>query len=225
MISFTIEQKRIDVFPGARPNTPAIYLNTTVRRGNRFFSTCGNRLSGFFAGRGQQSGMGARYGTLGHSAYLGQRCALYRRSRWLPETSSKSNSAEGRKSIAGYPFLAGNRRILPGRTVCSVFDLSNGCLFTYCQYIRFPVVSWNQRVHRFPYASEKACCMYFSLGDRECHTRNKFLKCVQQNTEALESFYRQQGIDTIFRLNPGNHFRDGVLRTAAGLQWILEQRT
>ena len=37
MISFTIEQKRIDVFPGARPNTPAIYLNTYGQGGKKVF--------------------------------------------------------------------------------------------------------------------------------------------------------------------------------------------
>ena len=70
---------------------------------------------------------------------------------------------------------------------------------------------------------KKPDCMYFSLGDRECHTRNKFLKCVQQNTETIEAFYHGQGIDTTFQLNPGNHFKDGVPRTAAGLQWILNR--
>ena len=68
----------------------------------------------------------------------------------------QSNSAGGGKSIAGYPFLAGDRGIFTGRTVCGLFDLSDRHFFTGCQYVRFPVVSGNQRLHRFPHAFEKA---------------------------------------------------------------------
>ncbi|MFR3226010.1 MAG: alpha/beta hydrolase [Blautia massiliensis (ex Durand et al. 2017)] len=70
----------------------------------------------------------------------------------------------------------------------------------------------------------KPDCMYFSLGDKESRTRNPFLKCVQENTEAIRTFYERQGINTAFQLNPGNHFKDGALRTAAGIQWIVDQK-
>lgn len=63
--------------------------------------------------------------------------------------------------------------------------------------------------------------LYLSLGDRECRTRNPYLKTVQEHTEAIHAFYRQKGIETVYKLNPGNHFQNGTQRTAAGIEWIL----
>lgn len=65
--------------------------------------------------------------------------------------------------------------------------------------------------------------MYFSLGDMEYQTKNPYLKTVQENTEKIECFYAQHGIDTTFRLNPGNHYKNAVQRTAAGISWILNK--
>ena len=64
-------------------------------------------------------------------------------------------------------------------------------------------------------------CIYFSLGDKEAKTRNPVLKTVQENTEEIQTFYQNKGIDTVFQLNPGNHFVQGIERTAAGIQWLL----
>lgn len=66
-------------------------------------------------------------------------------------------------------------------------------------------------------------CVYFSLGDRESKTRNPVLRNVRQNTEELHSFYQGKGIDTMFQLNPGNHYNHAVERTAAGLCWLLSR--
>ncbi len=63
--------------------------------------------------------------------------------------------------------------------------------------------------------------LYLSLGDRECKTGNPYLKTVQEQTEEIKTFYREKGIDTEFQLNPGNHFKNTVGRTAAGIAWIL----
>ena len=64
-------------------------------------------------------------------------------------------------------------------------------------------------------------CIYFSLGDKEAKTRNSVLKTVQENTEEIQAFYQSKGIDTVFQLNPGNHFVQGIERTIAGIQWLL----
>lgn len=66
-------------------------------------------------------------------------------------------------------------------------------------------------------------CMYFSLGDKESKTRNPILRSVRQNTEDLQSFFQDKGIDTVFQLNPGNHYNHAVDRTAAGLCWLLSR--
>lgn len=65
--------------------------------------------------------------------------------------------------------------------------------------------------------------LFFSLGDAECRTKNPYLKVVQEQTEKIKRFYRDKGIDTYFKLNPGNHFKDGIERTAAGIAWLLER--
>ena len=63
--------------------------------------------------------------------------------------------------------------------------------------------------------------VYFSLGDREAKTRNSVLKTVQENTEAIHAHFLAQGVDTVFQLNPGNHFVQGIERTVAGIRWLL----
>lgn len=66
-------------------------------------------------------------------------------------------------------------------------------------------------------------CIYFSLGDKEAKTRNPVLKTVQEKTEKIQTFYQNKGIDTVFQLNPGNHFVQGIERTVAGIQWLLSK--
>ena len=66
-------------------------------------------------------------------------------------------------------------------------------------------------------------CIYFSLGDKEAKTRNPVLKTVQENTEEIQTFYQSKGIDTVFQLNPGNHFVQGIERTVTGIQWLLSR--
>ena len=66
-------------------------------------------------------------------------------------------------------------------------------------------------------------CMYFSLGDKESKTKNPILRTVQENTEEICAYYQHKGIDTVFQMNPGNHFVQSVERTAAGLCWLLNR--
>lgn len=66
-------------------------------------------------------------------------------------------------------------------------------------------------------------CMYFSLGDKESKTRNPVLRSVRQNTEEIQAFYQDKEINTIFQLNPGNHYDHAAERTAAGIAWMLSR--
>lgn len=66
-------------------------------------------------------------------------------------------------------------------------------------------------------------CIYFSLGNKESKTRNPVLRSVRQNTEEIQAFYQVKGINTVFQLNPGNHYDHAVERTAAGLCWLLSR--
>ncbi len=64
--------------------------------------------------------------------------------------------------------------------------------------------------------------LYFSLGDAESKTRNQYLSTVRENTEAIECFYRENGIETVFKLNRGGHFSDAPKRAADGIMWICK---
>lgn len=65
--------------------------------------------------------------------------------------------------------------------------------------------------------------LYFSLGDKEARARNQYLKTVQQCTEELAAHYRSLGINTCYELNPGGHYRNIIIRSAAGIKWLLTQ--
>ncbi len=74
-----------------------------------------------------------------------------------------------------------------------------------------------------PFA-RKPDAFYFSLGDKESHTRNPFLRPVEKNTQILAKAFADAGIQSVFEFNPGNHFTDGALRTAKGIAWILRAK-
>ena len=63
--------------------------------------------------------------------------------------------------------------------------------------------------------------VYFSLGDKEAHTRNALLSTVEDKTNEIYGHYKDSGIGTVFDLNPGNHFKDADIRLAKGIAWIL----
>ena len=63
--------------------------------------------------------------------------------------------------------------------------------------------------------------VYFSLGDKEAHTRNALLSTVEDKTNEIYGHYKDSGIGTAFDLNPGNHFKDADIRLAKGIAWIL----
>lgn len=63
--------------------------------------------------------------------------------------------------------------------------------------------------------------LYLSLGDKEARTRHPLMKTVQENTEAVVEHYRDEGLDVTWELNPGNHFRDPMHRSAKGILAIL----
>ena len=65
--------------------------------------------------------------------------------------------------------------------------------------------------------------IYFSLGDKKSKTRNPVLRSVRQSTEEIRAFYQDKGIDTVFQLNPGNHYDHAAERTAAGMAWLLNR--
>ena len=65
--------------------------------------------------------------------------------------------------------------------------------------------------------------IYLSLGDREARTKNEILRTVEDRTREIAGYFGENGIDTVFELNKGNHFQQGALRTAKGIRWILDK--
>ncbi len=131
----------------------------------------------------------------------------------LPEAL---NMLEGKPSfigIAGYS-LAG-LFALYAMYRCNIFDRvasMSGSLW----FPEFKEFVFSQEVKKKPGR------LYLSLGDREAKTRNPFLKTIQENTEAIFEHYKRIGLDVVWELNPGNHFKDAALRSAKGIKSILE---
>ena len=63
--------------------------------------------------------------------------------------------------------------------------------------------------------------LYLSLGDKEARTRNQVMATVEQNTGALFDYYKSLGVETVFEMNPGNHFQDAAQRMAKGIVWLV----
>ena len=64
--------------------------------------------------------------------------------------------------------------------------------------------------------------IYRSLGDKESRTKNQYLSRTENCMNELYSFYQSKGIDSIYELNQGNHFRDVPYRLAKGIAWVLK---
>jgi len=132
----------------------------------------------------------------------------------IPEAEKGLNGAPQWRGVAGYS-LAG---------LFAVYAVYQTDMFSRVGSISGSL--WFPRIKEYIFShapKRQPDCMYFSLGDRESKTRNPALKTVQQNTEDIHVFYRGKGIDTVFQLNPGNHFVHGVERTAAGISWLLSR--
>ena len=66
--------------------------------------------------------------------------------------------------------------------------------------------------------------VYFSLGDKEAKTRNQMLRTVEDNTKEICELIKNSGVDSIFEMNEGNHFKEADLRLAKGIKWICENQ-
>ena len=70
--------------------------------------------------------------------------------------------------------------------------------------------------------SSSVCKIYFSLGNKECKTKNEVMSTVEANTIKIEKIYKEAGINTCYEENEGNHFKNVNLRLAKGIKWILD---
>lgn len=132
----------------------------------------------------------------------------------IPAAEKKINGVPSWRGIAGYS-LAG---------LFALYAIYQTGLFSRVGSMSGSL--WFPGMKDYIFSHEPKCwpdCMYFSLGDKESKTRNPVLQYVRKNTEEIQAFYQGKGIDTMFQLNPGNHYNHAVERTAAGLCWLLSR--
>ena len=84
----------------------------------------------------------------------------------------------------------------------------------------FPEMLPFVRAHDF---MKKPDAVYLSIGDRESRGKNPYLSMAESRGRELYSIYGGMGIDSVFELNPGNHYKDAEYRLARGITWILKR--
>ena len=183
MNSFSVEQKRVDVFESAAPNKPVIYLNTYGREGAQIFQYltdigCQDFSLVAVSKLEWNHDMvpwdippifknGASY-TSGADEYL--RLLI---NQIIPKAESLLQGIPAWRGIAGYS-LAG---------LFALYSIYQTDAFSRVASVSgslwFPGIK-EYVVSRTPV--KKPADIFFSLGDRECRTQNSLLRCVQQNT-------------------------------------------
>ncbi len=148
----------------------------------------------------------------GAEAYLEKLTKKILPGKILPAISEEPGFSPERIVIAGYS-LAG---------LFAIYSLYKTDVFTSAVSASgsmwFPDFMEYTKTNAFCRKPEK---VYFSLGDKEAKTRNPHLRTVEEKTGELFERYRELGIDTVFEMNPGNHFKEADLRLAKGIAWVL----
>ena len=224
MSSFTIAEKGVDIFPSTETTASTIYLNT-------------------FSGEGQKIYAAARAANYPQFTLVAISDLDWNHDMVPWDSPSAFKNAEpctggaddylrlpteeiiptAERKIAGVPRWRG----IAGYSLAGLFALYAiyqtdvfsrvGCMSGSLWFPGFKEYIFSHEPKRRP------DCIYFSLGDKEAKTRNPVLKTVQENIEEIRAFYQSKGIDTVFQLNPGNHFVQGIERTVAGIQWLLSK--
>lgn len=224
MYTFSIKGKTVSVYPAREPDAPVIYLNTFSEEAEQvvaelqkhnlpaFSLVCVSNLDWNrdmvpwdhppVLKKGEPFAGGA-------DEYLRLLTGTI-----LPEAEKTLPGVPRWRGLAGYS-LAGLFAVyaIYGTDVFPRIASMSGSLW-------FPGMLEYIRSHPCKRVPD---CVYLSLGDRESKTRNPFLCTVRGNTEALADYCRDQGIRSVFQLNPGNHFNNPAGRTADGIGWLLNQ--
>ena len=221
---FTAEGKNVSVFSTTFPGAPVIYLNTYSDEGQQLFEatqTAGyppftlvaisdldwnHDMAPWDSPAAFKNGEPFTGGADGYLRLLVEEI--------IPRAEKELAGPPAWRGIVGYS-LAG---LFALYTIYQTDVFSRvGCMSGSLWFPGFKEYVLSHEPKRRP------DCIYFSLGDKEAKTRNPILKTVQENTEEIQTFYQNKGIDTVFQLNPGNHFVQGIERTIAGIQWLLSK--
>ena len=224
MSSFTIAEKGVDIFPSTETTAPTIYLNTFSGEGQKIYEAA--RAANY----PQFALVAISDLDWNHDMAPWDRPAAFKNGEpfiggaddylrllveeIMPRAEKELSGPPAWRGIAGYS-LAG---LFALYAIYRTDAFSRvGCMSGSLWFPGFKEYVFSHEPKRRP------DCIYFSLGDKEAKTRNSVLKTVQENTEEIQAFYQSKGIDTVFQLNPGNHFVQGIERTIAGIQWLLSE--
>lgn len=223
MFTFTSYNKKITVYPVLAENRPVIYLTTYNDDGGEVYAQvqkggCPDFTLVTVSGLNWEAELSPwaagnlfKYSEMftgGADAYL-----QFLTQQVLPQAEAGLNGILWR-GLAGYS-LAG---------LFTVYALYKTDLFSRAASMSGSL--WYPGFKDFALAHNMAKVpeyMYFSLGDRECRTRNAYLKTVQNATEEIFKHCQSLGANCVYELNPGGHYRDIISRSAAGIKWILTQ--
>lgn len=224
MYTFSTQGKTISIFPSLEANTPIVYLNTFSGEGQKVFESAQASGCPLFTlvaisdldwnhdmvpWDSPPAFKNAEPCTGGADSYL----------RLLTEEIIPT----AEKGITGIPCWRG----IAGYSLAGLFALY--AIYRTNLFSRVGSMSgslWFPGMKEYIFSHEpkhRPDCIYFSLGDKESRTRNSVLKSFQQNTEEIHDFCQGKGIDTVFQLNPGNHYNHAVERTVAGIIWMLSR--
>ena len=220
-MQFPVSGRTVEIFSNADGIAPLVILNTIQGEGEKIFDKCieagcknftlaaisnlnWNRDLSPWATPAIKNN---KYGFGGADEYISELTNSI-----LPEICDRLSEKPEYTAIAGYS-LAGLFALYAAykTDIFSRIASVSGSLW-------FPGFTEFVQLHDFAKIPDR---IYLSLGDTEAKTRDKNLSSVQKNTEFLAGFYKSRGIETIFELNPGNHFTDTVGRTAKGIMKMI----
>ena len=224
MCTFSVGGKTVSVFLANEPASPVIYLNTVSNEGQQVFEAAQA------ASRSPFTLVSISDLDWNHDMAPWNSPAAFKKGEpftggaddylrllveeIIPRAEKDLASPPAWRGIAGYS-LAG---------LFALYAIYQTDVFSRVGYMSGSL--WFPGFKEYVFSHEPKRwpdCIYFSLGDKEAKTRNPVLKTVQENTEEIQTFYQNKGIDTVFQLNPGNHFVQGIERTIAGIQWLLSK--
>lgn len=221
---FYMDNKMVTIYPGASQGSPIVYLNTFAEEGGQIYRALQERncpdltlvaISGMDWNRDMSPWENPPV-FKGDASFAGgaEEYLHFLEERIAPEVEKMVQGGVSWRGLAGYS-LAGLFAVYSAYQTkfFSRIACASGSLW-------FPGFKEYVFSHEMPAKPERC---YFSLGDRECHTKNPCMKTVQDDTEAIEAFYREKGMKTILQMNPGGHFKDAAERMARGILWIAKE--
>ena len=222
MTSLTIEQKRVDIYPSAKPGSPVIYLNTFSNAVNSVYKNLmalgcpdfslvavsklkwDHDMTPWYMGPISKHDTPC---TGGADDYL--KLLL---DEIMPEAEALLPGAPAWRGLAGYS-LAG----LFALWASTQTDLFYG-VAAASPSVWFP--GWMEFEQQHPIQAQH---VYLSLGDKEERTKNAVMAAVGDNIRTLHSRLIERGADCTLEWNSGGHFKDADLRTAKAFRWTMEE--